>query len=149
MTTLFIDADACPVRDEAYLVAVRHGVPVKVVANNPLRIPDHPLVELVVVQGFGAADDWIAEQAKPGDVCVTADVPLAARVVAAGGVCVDPKGRRWDASTIGEALAVRDLLADLRGAGTVTGGPKAMTGKHKSSFRDMLDRVVVASKRGS
>lgn len=147
MTTLFLDADACPVKDEAYVIAVRHAVPVKVVANSPLRVPAHPLVELVVVEGFGAADDWIAGQAKPGDVCVTADVPLAARVVAAGGVCVDPKGRLLDADTVGDALAVRDLMADLREAGTVTGGPRAMTGKHKSSFRDVLDRVLVAAKK--
>ena len=147
MTTLFLDADACPVKDEAYVVAVRHAVPVKVVANNPLRIPDHPLVELVVVAGFGAADDWIAEQCRPGDVCVTSDVPLAARVVAAGGVCVDPKGRLLDANTVGDALAVRDLMSDLREAGTASGGPRPMTGKHRSSFRDVLDRVIVASKR--
>ena len=145
--TLYIDADACPVRDEAYTVAARHAVPVVAVANATLRVPD--TVALVVVAGFGAADDWIAAQVKPGDVCVTADVPLAARVVAAGGVCVDPKGRVLDANTVGEALAARDLLDGLRQAGTVTGGPKAMTGKHRSGFKDMLDRVVVAAKRAA
>ena len=147
MPTLFLDADACPVKDEAYVVAVRHAVPVKVVANSSLRVPASPLVELVVVEGFGAADDWIADQCRPGDVCVTSDVPLAARVVAAGGVCVDPKGRVLDANTVGDALAVRDLMADLRESGVAKGGPGAMTGKHRSSFRDMLDRVLVAAKR--
>ena len=147
MTTLFLDADACPVKDEAYVIAARHGVPVKVVANSPLRVPASAAVELVVVEGFGAADDWIAGATRPGDVCVTADIPLAARVVAAGGVCVDPKGKLLDANSVGEALALRDLLHDLREAGTVTGGPKAMSGKHRSGFKDMLDRVLVAAKR--
>ncbi len=147
MTTLFLDADACPVKDEAYVIAARHGVPVKVVANNPLRVPASAGVELVVVEGFGAADDWIAASVKPGDVCVTADIPLAARVVAAGGVCVDPKGKLLDANSVGEALALRDLMHDLREAGAVTGGPKAMTGKHRSGFKDILDRVLVAAKR--
>lgn len=149
MTTLYLDADACPVKDEAYAIAVRQAVPVKVVANQPLKVPVHPLVELVVVEGFGAADDWIAAQIKPDDVCVTADVPLAARVVAAGGVCVDPKGRLLDANTVGEALAVRDLMQGLREAGTVTGGPSAMTGKNRSGFKDVLDRVLVAAIRRS
>ncbi len=147
MTTLFLDADACPVKDEAYVIAARHGVPVKVVANSPLRVPAAASIELVVVEGFGAADDWIAGQVQPGDVCVTADIPLAARVVAAGGVCVDPKGKLLDVNSVGEALALRDLLSDLREAGTVTGGPKAMSGKHRSGFKDMLDRVLVAAKR--
>lgn len=147
MTTLFLDADACPVKDEAYVIAARHGVPVKVVANSPLRVPAAAAIELVVVEGFGAADDWIAGQVQPGDVCVTADIPLAARVVAAGGVCVDPKGKLLDVNSVGEALALRDLLSDLREAGTVTGGPKAMSGKHRSGFKDMLDRVLVAAKR--
>jgi uncharacterized protein YaiI (UPF0178 family) len=129
------------------VIALRHAVPVKVVANQPRRVPDDPLIELVVVEGFGAADDWIAGQAKPGDVCVTADVPLAARVVAAGGVCVDPRGRLLDAGTVGEALAVRDLMQSLREAGTVTGGPKAMSGKARSGFKDALHRVLEAGQR--
>ncbi|SRR5260370_36054890 len=81
MHTLFIDADACPVKDEVYRVARRYRLAVKVVANAPLRVPPDPLVELVVRPGFGAADDWIAEQAGPGDVVITADIPLAARVI--------------------------------------------------------------------
>jgi hypothetical protein len=143
--TLFLDADACPVRDEAYTIAARHGVPVVVVANAPLRVPE--AATLVVAEGFGAADDWIAANTRPGDVCVTADVPLAARVVAAGGVCVDPRGRLLDAGTVGEALAVRDLMQSLREAGTVTGGPKAMSGKARSGFKDALHRVLEAGQR--
>jgi hypothetical protein len=147
MPTIYIDADACPVKPETYRVAVRHAVPVIVVANNPMQIPEHPLVSMVAVSGFGAADDWIAGQVKPGDLCVTADIPLAARVVAAGGIAIDPKGRVLDDATVGEALAMRDLREELREAGTATGGPSGMTPKDRSRFLSELDRLVVRVKR--
>src|SRR5215207_9533603 len=96
MPTIYIDGDACPVKEETYRVAVRHALPVVVVANNSIFVPTNPLISMVSVTGFGAADDWIAERAKPGDICITSDIPLAARVVAAGGIVLHPKGRVLD-----------------------------------------------------
>ena len=145
--TVYVDADACPVKDEVYKVAKRHGVRVRVAANAPLWVPAGPLVELVVSPGFGAADDWIAGHIKPNDVFVTADVPLAARCVAAGAVGLDPKGRPLTPDTIGEALAVRDLMTDLRQAGATTGGPAPMTPKDRSRFLAKLDELLVAARR--
>ena len=149
MLTIFVDADACPVKDETYRVARRYGVRVVVVANAPLRVPTDPPAELVVRAGFGAADDWIAEQAGPGDIAVTADVPLAARCVARGAVAVDPRGRLLTADTIGEAVAVRDLMADLRAGGEATGGPAPMGPKDRSRFLSALDRAVNAALRAA
>src|ERR671929_325182 len=105
MLTIYVDADACPVKAEVYKVARRYAVRVAVVANSPLRLPPDPLVELVVRPGFGAADDWIAEQAGPGDVVVTADIPLAARCLAKEARVLGPKGRPFTEGDIGGALA--------------------------------------------
>lgn len=149
MLTIHVDADACPVKEEVYKVARRYGLKVFVVANSTMRVPDDPLVELVVRAGFGAADDWIAEHVGPHDVAVTADVPLAARCVAAGAVAVDPKGRLFTADTIGEAVAHRDLLEGLRAAGETTGGPAAMTPKDRSRFLSRLDEAVNAARRAA
>src|SRR3954453_1488634 len=113
MLTIYIDADACPVKDEVYRVARRYGMPVRVVANAPLRVPPSPLVELVVRTGFGAADDWIAEQAAVGDIVITADIPLAARCLAREARVLSPKGDAFTETDIGSALALRDLLNDL------------------------------------
>lgn len=147
MPTIYIDADACPVKAEVYRVAGRYAVRVVVVANNPMAVPADPRVEMVVRKGFGAADDWIAERITASDICITADVPLAARCVAAGAVALDPKGRVLDANSVGEALAVRDLMADLREAGGVTGGPAPMTPKDRSRFLAELDRLMNAALR--
>lgn len=147
MLVIYVDADACPVKDEVYRVAARYGLKVAVVANAHQRVPNDPLVELVVRPGFGAADDWIAGVAGPGDITITADVPLAARVVATGGVALDPKGRLFDAASVGEALAVRDLLEDLRQSGTATGGPAPMTPKDRSRFLSKLDETINAIRR--
>jgi uncharacterized protein YaiI (UPF0178 family) len=147
MLTLYVDADACPVKDEVYRVARRYAMPVKVVANSPLRVPGSSLVELVVRQGFGAADDWIAEHAGRGDVVVTADVPLAARCVAVGAAVLDPKGRPFTEVDIGAALAVRDLREELRQSGMMTGGPAPMTAKDRSRFLGKLDELVTAARR--
>lgn len=147
MPMIYIDADACPVKDETYRVAARYAVRVVVVANNPMGVPVNPLVEMVVQKGFGAADDWIAEQVRPGDITITADVPLAARCVAAGGVVLDPKGRVLDDASIGEAVAIRDLMTDLREAGGRSGGPSPMTPKDRSRFLSELDRLVNAALR--
>ena len=149
MPTIYVDADACPVKDEVYKVARRYAVRVVVVANATLRVPADPLVELVVRPGFGAADDWIAEQIGPGDIGVTADVPLAARCVAKGAVVLDPKGRVLTEATIGEAVAVRDLMADLRAAGAATGGPAPMGKGDRSRFLSRLDEAVTAARRAA
>jgi uncharacterized protein YaiI (UPF0178 family) len=149
MPTLYIDADACPVKDEAYRVARRYSLKVFVVANATMRVPADPLVELVVRPGFGAADDWIAGQVGPHDVAVTSDVPLAARCVASGAVALDPKGRVFNADTIGEAVAVRDRMEELRASGQAGGGPAALTAKDRSRFLSRLDEVIVAARRAA
>jgi len=147
MLTIFVDADACPVKDEVYRVARRYTMPVKVVANAPLRVPGGGLFELVVRSGFGAADDWIAEQAEAGDIVVTADIPVAARCLEKGARVLDPKGRPFTESDIGSALALRDLMDELRQGGVVTGGPAAMTPKDRFRFLSKLDEAVNALRR--
>jgi uncharacterized protein YaiI (UPF0178 family) len=147
MLTLYIDADACPVKEEAYRVARRYAMPVKVVANAPLRVPTSPLVELIVRQGFGAADDWIAENAGVGDVVVTADIPLAARCLAVGARVLDPRGRPFTDTTIGAALATRELNDELRQGGMIGGGPAPMAAKDRSRFLGKLDEVLTAVRR--
>jgi uncharacterized protein YaiI (UPF0178 family) len=144
MLTIYVDADACPVKEEVYKVARRYGLRVAVVANAPLRVPVGPLVELVVRAGFGAADDWIAEQAGEGDVVITADIPLAARCLAKGAHVLGPKGKPFTENDIGSALALRDLLEELRQGGAVTGGPAAMTPKDRSRFLSKLDELANA-----
>ncbi len=117
MSTLYIDADACPVRAEAQAVALRRKVAMVIVSNGGIRPVDHPLVRMVYVdQGADAADIWIAEQAGPGDVVVTADIPLAARVIEGGAVAIKPDGAVLTQANIGNVLAMRDLAADLRAA---------------------------------
>jgi uncharacterized protein len=147
MLTVYVDADACPVKDEVYRVACRYGLKVAVVANAPLRVPTDPLLELVVRPGFGAADDWIAGQCGPGDVVVTADIPLAARCLEKGARVLDPKGRPFTDNDIGSALAVRELMEGLRQGGAVTGGPAPMTAKDRSRFLSKLDEAVNAVRR--
>src|SRR5438552_8409989 len=144
MRIIYVDGDACPVKEEVYRVARRYGLRVAVVANAPLRVPADALVELVVRQGFGAADDWIAEQAGPGDVVVTADIPLAARCLARGARALDPKGRPFTDNDIGSALALRDLREELRQGGAVTGGPSPITPKDRSRFLSQLDEAANA-----
>jgi uncharacterized protein YaiI (UPF0178 family) len=147
MLTIYLDADACPVKDETYRVARRYSMRVVVVANAPLRVPAAPLVELVVRPGFGAADDWIVEQVGAGDIVVTADIPLAARCLAKDSHVLDPKGRQFTDNDIGSALAMRNLRDELRQAGTATGGPAPMTAKDRSRFLSKLDEVVNAVRR--
>ena len=147
MLTIYVDADACPVKDEVYRVAIRYAMRVAVVANASLRVPAGELVELVVRPGFGAADDWIAEQAGAGDVVVTADIPLAARCLAKGARVLDAKGRAFTDNDIGSALALRGLLDELRQGGVVTGGPAPMTPKDRSRFLFKLDEAVNAVRR--
>src|SRR3984893_4415108 len=147
MLTIYIDADACPVKAEVYKVARRHGMHVAVVANAPLRVPPDALIETVVRFGFGAADDWIVEQAGPGDIVVTADIPLAARCLGKEALVLDPKGRPFTDNDIGAALAMRDLMHGLRQGGAVTGGPAPMTPKDRSRFLAKLDEAVNAVRR--
>ena len=124
MLDLYVDADACPVKDEIYRVAKRYDLAVFVVTNAWMFTPPAGRVELVLVgQGFDAADDWIAERASEGDIVITADIPLAARCLARGARALDAKGREFTPDAIGSALASRELLSDLRDLGVVTGGP--------------------------
>ncbi|MBK3405555.1 YaiI/YqxD family protein [Methylorubrum populi] len=146
---IYVDADACPVKDEVYRVAGRYGLHVTVVSNSFLNLPREPWIERVVVgDKFDAADDWIAERAGPGAIVVTADVPLASRCVKAGAVAIAPNGKAFTESSVGLALATRNLMQDLREAGAITGGPKPFSPKDRSAFLGALDRAVVRLKRG-
>jgi hypothetical protein len=147
MLTIYVDADACPVKEEVFRVARRYAMRVAVVANAPLRVPADALLELVVCPGFGAADDWIAEHAGPGDIVVTADIPLAARCLAKEARVLGPKGRLFTDTDIGAALAMRDLMDELRQGGAITGGPAPMTPKDRSRFLSKLDEAVNAVRR--
>ena len=147
MNALYIDADACPVKAEAYKVAKRYAWRVEVVANSTMAIPADPLISITVRTGFGAADDHIAEVIGPGDVCVTADVPLAARCVANGAIALSPKGRAWTAETVGEALAARNLAEELRQSGLAPPGPSPMQPKDRSRFLASLDTLINAALR--
>ena len=146
MQTLYVDADACPVKDEIYRVASRYLLRVIVVANTALRVPRDPQIELVVRSepGLNIVDDWIAEQSGPGDIVITSDIPLAARCIAQQARVLDPKGRVFTEHDIGETLAMRDLLDGLRQDGTVTGGPAPMSDKDRSRFLSKLDEVINA-----
>jgi uncharacterized protein YaiI (UPF0178 family) len=146
--TIYVDADACPVKAEVYRVAERHRLKVYVVANSFVALPREPFIERVVVGGgFDAADDWIAERVARGDIVVTADVPLAARCVKAGADAIAPNGRAFTEASVGMALATRNLMQDLREAGAVTGGPKPFSARDRSAFLSALDLAVVRLKR--
>jgi len=150
MTALevFVDADACPVKDEVYRVAGRHGLKVHVVANSYMAVPVGPLIERVVVDGgFDAADDWIAARAGPGAIVITADVPLASRCVKAGAAVIAPTGRPFTENSVGMALATRNLLQDLRASGEITGGPKPFSKRDRSAFLSALDETLVRLRR--
>jgi len=143
VATIFIDADACPVKEEVYRVAKRYNLLVMVVANSWMRIPDDAGLELVVVSdGFDAADDWIVEQARENDIVITTDIPLAARCLKVGARVLGPKGHVFREDSIGDALANRDMLANLRDAGMVTGGPAPFGPQDRSRFLQRLDAVV-------
>ena len=141
---ILVDADACPVKDEVYRVAYRHGVAVKLVSNMRMRIPDHPLIERVVVSdAFDAADDWIADTANPRDVVITADILLADRCLKAGATVLSGNGRPFTSASIGSAIATRAIMADLRAGGDQIGGPAAFTKADKSRFLQALDEALV------
>jgi uncharacterized protein YaiI (UPF0178 family) len=146
---ILVDADACPVKDEVYKVAWRHDVPVAIVSNQRIRIPDHPLIERVVVSdAFDAADDWIAEAAGPETVVVTADILLADRALKAGATVLGPTGKPFTTSSIGAAIATRAIMADLRAGGDAVGGPAPFAKADRSRFLQALDEALVRLKRG-
>jgi uncharacterized protein YaiI (UPF0178 family) len=145
---IYIDADACPVKQEVYRVAERHRLKVYVVSNSPIAVPREPLIERVVVAaGMDAADDWIAERAAKGSIVVTQDIPLAARAVKAGAVAIAPNGKPFTEDSIGMTLATRNLMDSLRSAGEITGGPRPFAPKDRSAFLQSLDREIVRLKR--
>ncbi len=150
MTAIYVDADACPVKDEVYRVAGRYGAPVFVVCNSWIRTPSDPQITLVVVdEGPDMADDWIAERAGLGDVVVTADIPLAQRALAAGAQAVHPAGRTFTSANIGGALASRAVGEHLRSMGRTTGGPPAFMPADRSRFLQALDAAVVRARRSA
>ena len=143
--TIYLDADACPVKDLVYKVAARYKLPLLVVANARLHLPQDPALqaEMGVVPGApDAADDWIAERAEKGDLVLTADIPLAARVLANGARCIDFRGGEFNLNRIGDALAGRDLNAHLRAMGLLTSGPPSFSKQDRSKFASMLDAAV-------
>ncbi len=148
MLAIYVDADACPVKEEVYRVAARYGLHVYVVANTGMSVPEREGIERVVVRGrFDAADDWIAERVAADDLVITDDLPLADRAVKRGACVLTPRGRRLTEDSIGDALATRNLMAGLREAGAVTGGPRPFTRKDRSQFLSRLDEAIQATKR--
>jgi hypothetical protein len=145
---IFIDADACPVKEEIYRVGARYGLKIYVVANAPIRVPSVPSIERMVVgAGADAADDWIATRARAGSIVVTSDIPLASRCVKSGAEVLAATGKRFTEASIGMAVATRDLMDHLRASGETTGGPKGFTPRDRSNFLSALDNAVVRLKR--
>lgn len=142
--SILVDADACPVKEEVYKVAYRHGVAVTIVSNSHLRVPQHPLVARVVVgEGFDAADDWIAARAEARAIVVTADILLADRCLKTGATVLAPTGRPFTTSSIGAAVAARAIMADLRAGGDQVGGPAPFAKADRSRFLQALDEALV------
>ncbi len=145
---VLVDADACPVKEEIYKVAYRHEVPVTVVSNSFLRVPDHPLIDREVVSdSFDAADDWIAERAGAHTIVITADILLADRCIKADASVIGPNGKPFTANSIGAAVATRAIMADLRAGGDAIGGPPPFSKADRSRFLSALDEVLVRLKR--
>lgn len=143
MCEIFVDADACPVKDEVLRVAARHGLTVHMVSNSWMRLPETPLINRVVVaEGPDAADDWIAERIGTGDIAITTDIPLASRCLQKGAQAIAPTGKPFTDDSIGTALAMRDLMAHLREAGEITGGPPSFTKADRSRFLSALEDAV-------
>ena len=150
MVEIYIDADACPVKDETVRVAARHGLKTYLVSDGGIRSDRNPLVELVIVaQGADAADDWIADQIQAADICITNDIPLAARCLKRGAMAIKPNGEPFTENGIGMALASREILQGLRDSGTITGGPRPFGKSDRSEFLNRLETTVQAAKRQS
>jgi uncharacterized protein YaiI (UPF0178 family) len=146
--TVYVDADACPVKTEVVKVGTRHGLPMIFVANTWMQLPRGPRVRMEVVTGqFDAADDWICGQVGAGDIVITADIPLASRCLEAGAQVLGPTGRPFTADNIGDALATRELMADLRASG-IGGGPPAFEPRDRSRFLEALELAVRRSLSG-
>lgn len=145
---IYIDADACPVKDETIRVAARHGLKTYLVSDGGIRPNPNPLVELVIVaQGADAADDWIAEHIGKSDICVTNDIPLAARCLERGALAIKPNGEAFTENAIGMALANRELMQGLRERGEITGGPRPYSKADRSDFLNGLETTVQAAKK--
>jgi hypothetical protein len=141
---ILVDADACPVKDEIYKVAWRRGVPVKVVSNQRIRVPEHALIERALVSDkFDAADDWIVENADANAVVVTGDILLADRCLKKGAIVIGPHGKPFTSASIGSAIATRAIMADLRSGAGVTGGPAPFAKADRSRFLQALDEALV------
>ena len=144
--TIYVDADACPVKDEIIRVGERHQTEMLFVCDGGLRRPNSQWARLVIVEGkLDAADDWSADHIGAGDVFVTADIPLADRCIKAGAIGIDPRGKLWTQDNIGASLATRNLMTDLRETGAVTSGAKPFGPKDRSSFLDGMERVMRAA----
>ena len=145
---IFVDADACPVKNEVYKVAERYGLKVFIVANSFMNVPRSDMIERVIVpDGPDIADNWIAERAAGSDIVITADIPLAGRCVRNGAVVISPTGKPFDDNSIGMALATRDLMTDLRSAGATTRGPPPLSRQDLSRFLSAMDLAVTRLRR--
>jgi uncharacterized protein YaiI (UPF0178 family) len=145
---IYIDADACPVKQEVYRVAKRYGLDVTLVANSWMRVPDERWLRLEVVGGgFDEADDWIVEHVEADDIVITADIPLASRCIKAGASVIGTTGKPFTENNIGSVLATRDLLSELRGAGEITGGPPPLQKRDRSRFLQALDEAIQTIRR--
>lgn len=148
MVQIYVDADACPVKDEILKVARRHGLHVHMVSNAWMRLDEGPLVHRVIVsESFDAADDWIAETAGPFDIVITSDIPLASRCLEAKAHVLNPKGSAFTPQSIGAALAMRDLNAHLRDIGEITGGARPFAKRDRSNFLSALENLVRRARR--
>ena len=147
---IFVDADACPVKQEVYRVAKRCGLPVTLVANSWMRIPPDPSITLQIVAATqDSADDWIAGHVESHDIVVTADIPLANRCLKAGARVISTTGKPFTEDNIGQSVAMRELLSDLRESGAITGGPPPLTQRDRSFFLQKLDDAIKASRRAT
>jgi len=145
---IFIDADSCPVKSEVYRVANRYGLDVTLVANSWMRVPNDRWIALEVVEdGFDAADDWIVEHVEPHDIVVTSDIPLASRCLKENARVIGPSGKPFTEDNIGQAVATRDLLSELRDAGEITGGPPPLNKRDRSRFLQQLDEMIQSIRR--
>ena len=148
MLHIFVDADACPVKQEVYRVASRYKLEVTLVANSWMRVQNKPWIALKVVgDELDAADDWIVEHVQPDDIVVTADIPLASRCLKVGARAISPTGKSFTENNIGQAVAIRDLLSELRGVGELTGGPLPLEKRDRSRFLRQLDEVIQLIRR--
>ena len=148
LLNIYVDADACPVKQEVYRVASRYSLEVILVANSWMRVPNEQWIVLEVVEDrTDAADDWIVEQVQSDDIVITADIPLASRCLRKGARVIGPTGKPFTESNIGQAIATRDLLSGLRDAGEITGGPPPLNKRDRSRFLQQLDEVIQSIRR--